>query len=342
MSELTTDSVKKILWAVDPFSGDKDVLRSAAWAIRALVKAKPFQVQPVYIWNAVATEFPETSRSMLQEVQKKGQEELESVLSRVKISNILPLQVRPASFTAVRGAIHELVNIAKEREAELIVVSTHARKGVNRFLLGSFAETLILYSDVPLLIVHPNWRRTPEFKTILFPTDFSAESIDAFQKVLQFGSSRKSRIILFHKPGLPAIPTFDFAYATATPYYQEIYEADVKENESKAKELVAQGKQVGVRVDVIFDRSKTGSVFDAILRHSKRLSCMIAMTSRSGSLSAVILGSTTRQVVRYSEQPVWVIHPTLHKHSERQTERGTPQVEPLFVNLLEARKKRSA
>ncbi|MBB5414616.1 nucleotide-binding universal stress UspA family protein [Paraburkholderia atlantica] len=46
-----------------------------------------------------------------------------------------------------------LARVADEIEADLIVMGTHGRHGVQRFLLGSVAESLVRSTDIPVLIV---------------------------------------------------------------------------------------------------------------------------------------------------------------------------------------------
>lgn len=46
-----------------------------------------------------------------------------------------------------------LARIADECEADLIVIGTHGRRGVQRFLLGSVAESLVRSTDKPVLVV---------------------------------------------------------------------------------------------------------------------------------------------------------------------------------------------
>lgn len=48
----------------------------------------------------------------------------------------------------------QIVTAAKERNADLIVVGTHGRRGVPRALLGSVAEKVVRMSPVPVLTVH--------------------------------------------------------------------------------------------------------------------------------------------------------------------------------------------
>ena len=55
---------------------------------------------------------------------------------------------------APKGLIKDTVlQMAKEWNADLIVAGTHARKGLNRLLMGSIAEDVLRDSTVPVFIV---------------------------------------------------------------------------------------------------------------------------------------------------------------------------------------------
>ncbi len=47
----------------------------------------------------------------------------------------------------------EIVDYAKEIEADLIVIPSHCHKGISRFLLGSVAERVVRLSCCPVLIL---------------------------------------------------------------------------------------------------------------------------------------------------------------------------------------------
>ncbi|MGY0633253.1 universal stress protein [Luteimonas sp. A478] len=46
-----------------------------------------------------------------------------------------------------------ILEVAKERGADLIVMATHGRRGLNRLLLGSQANAVITHSTLPVLVV---------------------------------------------------------------------------------------------------------------------------------------------------------------------------------------------
>jgi nucleotide-binding universal stress UspA family protein len=58
-------------------------------------------------------------------------------------------------FVASGNAAPEILNLAAERTIDLIVMGTHGRTGVKRFLLGSVAERVVRESPVPVLTIHP-------------------------------------------------------------------------------------------------------------------------------------------------------------------------------------------
>ncbi len=57
-------------------------------------------------------------------------------------------------FTAVFGDPgNEITTLAKERDAGLIVISSHGRRGITRFLMGSVAERVVRLAPCPVLVL---------------------------------------------------------------------------------------------------------------------------------------------------------------------------------------------
>lgn len=50
-------------------------------------------------------------------------------------------------------ALGAALDLAREWQADLIVVGTHGRRGIGRALLGSGAEQIIRQAPVPVLVV---------------------------------------------------------------------------------------------------------------------------------------------------------------------------------------------
>ncbi len=50
-------------------------------------------------------------------------------------------------------AASEIVRVAKEREVDLVVISSHGRTGLGRMLFGSTAEAVVRHASCPVLVV---------------------------------------------------------------------------------------------------------------------------------------------------------------------------------------------
>jgi nucleotide-binding universal stress UspA family protein len=51
-------------------------------------------------------------------------------------------------------AAGEIVDVSKKVDADLVVMSTHGRSGLSRWLLGNVAEKVLRHGETPLLLVH--------------------------------------------------------------------------------------------------------------------------------------------------------------------------------------------
>ncbi|QLQ08828.1 MAG: universal stress protein [Anaerolineae bacterium] len=51
-----------------------------------------------------------------------------------------------------------IIDFAREKEADLIAMSTHGRTGPSRWFLGSVADRVVRGASMPVLIVRPEKR----------------------------------------------------------------------------------------------------------------------------------------------------------------------------------------
>jgi nucleotide-binding universal stress UspA family protein len=58
-------------------------------------------------------------------------------------------------FTPTGIPEEEIINIARQWEADLIVMGTHGRSAIGRILSGSTAEYVIRHATIPVLITPP-------------------------------------------------------------------------------------------------------------------------------------------------------------------------------------------
>jgi nucleotide-binding universal stress UspA family protein len=89
---------------------------------------------------------------------------------------------------------------ARTRAADLIVVSSSSRAGLDKLLLGSVAEEIICEAPCPVLTVGPRVNSfTPEiFQSIVCATDFSQASMRATEFALSLAQEYEARMALLH------------------------------------------------------------------------------------------------------------------------------------------------
>lgn len=56
-------------------------------------------------------------------------------------------------FTDFGSTAEGILKCSKEFAADLVIIGTHSRSGLDRLLMGSIAEHVVRHSDVPVLVV---------------------------------------------------------------------------------------------------------------------------------------------------------------------------------------------
>ena len=66
-----------------------------------------------------------------------------------------------------------IIDYAEGHGADVVVMGTHGRTGIGRFLLGSVAERMLQESPIPVVTVHEDTVSDFEVENVLVPTDGS-------------------------------------------------------------------------------------------------------------------------------------------------------------------------
>ncbi len=296
---------KKILLAVDLKAEDPSLTKRLWKAVKPLMKADTI-VEPISVLNRQDVTIA-TLRSRLGKLRLATEKLLAEHLEELGLKNFAPPKVLFADSSSTQSAVMALLSYAKKNGCDLIAVSSHSRRGVKRFFLGSFAESLSLQSPIPLLVVNPIQRDLGRSNTILFPTDFSKQSKAGLERVCDSFRNLKPRIILFHNYLFPA--QIYMEPFVSYPLPQSAMKEEFKRVENIGKNWCAWLKEEGITCELLMDR-KARSVAEGVLSAIRRKKVeMVAMVSTTGKVGALLLGSVTREVLRNSPRPVWVVHP---------------------------------
>jgi nucleotide-binding universal stress UspA family protein len=81
------------------------------------------------------------------------------------------VQVHPVAREG--DAAREVLHLSEEIHADVIVMRTHGRAGLERAVFGSVAEEVLKKTSVPLILVRPGGRRVTRIHKLLVPVDGS-------------------------------------------------------------------------------------------------------------------------------------------------------------------------
>ncbi|MBM3926128.1 MAG: universal stress protein [SAR202 cluster bacterium] len=107
--------------------------------------------------------------------QPSMQEALDYLDTPAKYLRGLGVHVTPAVSKGVPAV--EIISEAEKDPETLVAMATHGRSGISRWLMGSVADKLLRYSDLPILLIHPKdgspIAPEPQFRTVIVPLDGS-------------------------------------------------------------------------------------------------------------------------------------------------------------------------
>ena len=86
--------------------------------------------------------------NMMEDMQKSAEREMDKWIAEVSA------KVKDTETIVMRGVpFVEIVQAAKDRKADLIVIGTHGRTGIDHILFGSTAEKVVRKAPCPVLTV---------------------------------------------------------------------------------------------------------------------------------------------------------------------------------------------
>jgi nucleotide-binding universal stress UspA family protein len=192
-------SLKNILYATD-FSRYSDAALPFALSMARKYGSRLFAVNVVSLLPFPVAPPTQALQALAAQGVREARENMQRVEARCKEI--------PHETLIRRGEIWvELAKIVKEKEIDVIVCGTHGRTGVNKLLLGSVAENIYRHAPCPVLTVGPNVSGEPEsvgdIHSILYPTDFTAESVAAAAYAISLAQEHQARLYLLHVTETP-------------------------------------------------------------------------------------------------------------------------------------------
>jgi nucleotide-binding universal stress UspA family protein len=199
------------------------------------------------------------------------------------------------------GEPHEvLVNVATARNANLIAIGTHGRKGLKKLFLGSVTSRVIASSPCDILTVKkPCSNCTGKYESILVSFDGSEFSKKALIRACELAKIDGSEIRVFY----------------VIPRYEEMIEfissSSIKENLRRdAEDIMEKTKTIATEQGVKIETEiAEGDEAEKIIEKAKGLKSDLIITGTHGwrSINRAIIGSITERLIINAPCPVLIV-----------------------------------
>lgn len=198
----------------------------------------------------------------------------------------------------------------EENDIYLIVMGSQGATGLKEWAFGSNAQKVVRHAHCPVLVVKqpmPN----PQFKQLVFASDFKDEARKPFERLVEFGKRFGATIHLLH---IAAYPRF------------EVSEEDVSRMQSFAQDCALPCSIHGVGD---FDIEQGIGYF------MKKVEADLLGIAHSGrtSLQRLFTGSVSESLVNHVELPVLVLN-TRENYKEVPAELGDPATAKDFWTIV--------
>lgn len=303
---------RKIIWAFDPYTDIVETWKRSEEALNLLNVNEEFVIEPVYVLGSDMLRWiGNVTPTQITHIRPYVEKTFAQRLDQVKVKGLKAPEIIESLSGSRRSDIDNFIEYINKQKPELLVLNTHARKGLSRLYVGSFAEYVSIHCEVPTLFINPKMGEIKKLDHVLFPTDFSKHSKKVYKKFLKLYGKTIKDITIFNKILRP-INAFAEAGVTAlggawvAP--EQYLEDERKLRIEDGKKWQALTSDAGVNAILNIDDS-LGDVVDAIHDFEQQNSVdLIAMSSESGPIESVVIGSIARGVIRTSTIPVMICH----------------------------------
>jgi nucleotide-binding universal stress UspA family protein len=207
------------------------------------------------------------------------------------------------------GRPHEqIINLAREINADLIALSTRGHSGLKHLLLGSTAERVVRNAPCPVLVVRKRKgekKRATQLaiRTILVPTDFSQCSLAGTEYAAFLARKVNATLRLFHA----MYPYTNYVFVDRAGVRMSGLAEAMEETARQEMDALKQMdflRDLPVRTEI-----RPGFAVDEICAAAGDPEVDLIVTSTHGltGLKHALIGSVAEHVVRYAGRPVLVV-----------------------------------
>lgn len=199
-----------------------------------------------------------------------------------------------------------LAGYAKRNGIDLIVISSHGRRGIARLSLGSVTDSLIRGTTIPVLVVKPKAsylaaEATKEFHRIVVPLDGSGLAEQILTRIVPLAKLEEAEIVLLHV----LTPSEDAHENGGLPWWEKRVASAEAYLSRRAREVRSEG--VAATIQVVVGKRVAQAITDFGRREGADL--IAIATHGRGGVARVVRGSVADGVTKLAMSSVLVFHP---------------------------------
>ncbi|HEV2236176.1 MAG TPA: universal stress protein [Ktedonobacterales bacterium] len=239
----------------------------------------------------------------------------------------------PAITEVVSGSAAEaILAAAHEQHADVIMMSSHGRSGLTRWVLGSVAQKVARHAPVPVLVLRGESHALIEGaaagatpREVLVPLDGSAFAEAALRPALEMAAALGGPVVvrLLRVISLPVVHTFP-GYLPPVEDFTIIAREEVRRDAQNQLATVAERLRgtlpaqsaISIEMSAVFALDVATAIIEIAEGHDETLyhagggATLIAMATHGrGGLARWAMGSITERVLQGTSLPTLVVRP---------------------------------
>lgn len=191
-----------------------------------------------------------------------------------------------------------IVDYAEHYDHDLIVMPTHGREGISRYLIGSVTEKVVRLSPIPTLVtrMQSDERFAFPYEDILLPTDGSPAATQAAQYGLSLAASLDATVHV-----LSIVDDSSLGLDVRSTVLRQDYEQVASD---AVEDLVSEAETHGIANTV--QHIEHGTPIEVILEYieSNSIHAVVMGTTGRRGTDRILLGSLAEKTVRSAPVPV--------------------------------------
>jgi nucleotide-binding universal stress UspA family protein len=198
-----------------------------------------------------------------------------------------------------------------ERQADLIVMSTHGRGGLGRCLYGSVADAVLRQANVPVMLISAICEhRWPDDRALrmLVPLDGSDFAREAIGPVAGMAATLGAELRF-----LQVIDSANYPYLYSDPSTWKAPEPELAEARQNLSMIAEPIRALGQAVEVVTDFGSPAATIVRVAREQAIDVIAMATHGRSG-LARLVLGSVATGTLHQANVPLLLVGPAALQH----------------------------